>query len=373
VPLPQSKRAVIDRTMTPLALENLTQAANVAATPANRMREWISAALVARTLGYLVSRGCDGAALADVAGVDLSGDFHDLSERRVPRAAIEALLAAGAGLLEDEAVGVRLATTVQLPDYHVMGYAVMTATTSEEALRRAARYTALFSNATTWKISLDGPVGKVSCITRYEANVGRWQATECALAEFLHCFRSSCGVTFQSPVTRFQHPAPSNPDVQRRFFGGVVLYGQPENSFTFDTAILVKPPRDANPSLADYFGRVAEKILAREKQDESVANAVRGVVGEELASGTPTIRTVARRLAMSERTLRRRLAEEGTSWANLLDEYRRDEAARLLARSQSVTDTAYLLGFSDISAFSRAYRRWYGALPSGRRVVARRS
>jgi len=358
--------------MTPHAPENLTAAANEHALTANLTGEWISASLVARTMRYLVSRGCDAQVLAAAADVDLSGDFHALSERRVPRAALEALFAAADRILGEPGIGVQFAATAKLTDYQVMGYAVMTATSAREALRRAARYSALFTNSYRWELELEGPVGKVRAVRRHPAYLGRLQSTECALAEFLHCFRSSTGAPIPSPVTRFAHTAPRDTSAQRAFFGGVLLYGQAEDSFTFDTAVLSRPPRDANPELADYFARVAERQLAQDTA-ESLAAHVRRTIARDLTSGLPPMATVARRLAMSERTLRRRLADEGTTWADVVDGYRRDEAARLLAQSQSVTDTAYLLGFSDISAFSRAYRRWYGALPSGRRLVARRS
>ena len=85
---------------------------------------------------------------------------------------------------------------------------------------------------------------------------------------------------------------------------------------------------------------------------------------ERLPSGAPTQAEIARRLAVSTRTLHRRLAQAGTSFEELLDETRRELAIGYLQRTEySIADVAYLLGFAQVSSFDRAFRRWTGRSP----------
>ena len=86
---------------------------------------------------------------------------------------------------------------------------------------------------------------------------------------------------------------------------------------------------------------------------------------DELRGGEPTLGRLAKRMAMSARTLQRRLDEEGTSFAAVLDDTRRELAGAYMAqRDVSLADVSYLLGFSEQSAFTRAFQRWHGVAPS---------
>ncbi|MFP5355538.1 MAG: helix-turn-helix transcriptional regulator [Gemmatimonadota bacterium] len=97
---------------------------------------------------------------------------------------------------------------------------------------------------------------------------------------------------------------------------------------------------------------------------ESTAGRVRREVGASLATGEPRLQAVARRLAMSERTLHRRLAGEGASFTAIVDEVRRERAKLLLEdRKLSSSEIAFLLGFAEPATFIRAFRRWTGETP----------
>ena len=89
---------------------------------------------------------------------------------------------------------------------------------------------------------------------------------------------------------------------------------------------------------------------------------------EELPSGTPAEETIARAVAMSSRSLQRRLSEEGSGYKELLAEVRRELAREYVEeRDASMTDIGFLLGFSDVSSFSRAFKRWFGRSPAAAR------
>jgi AraC-like DNA-binding protein len=120
-----------------------------------------------------------------------------------------------------------------------------------------------------------------------------------------------------------------------------------------------------DPALRGMLERHADVVMTKRPPDGSIASRVRAVLASDVV-GEPDTRfgVVSRRLAMSRRTLQRRLAAEGIAFQDLLDEWRRDTASRHLANpSVGICDVAYLLGYSEPAAFHRAFKRWYGTTP----------
>ncbi len=127
---------------------------------------------------------------------------------------------------------------------------------------------------------------------------------------------------------------------------------------------LARPLPTSNPDIALANERVALEYLERLDRNDIVAQVRRRIL-ELLPSGPPTQTEIARALALSPRTLHRRLAELKTSFAGLLDDTRRELAGGYLQRADySIAEVAYLLGFAEVSSFNRAFRRWTGTAPS---------
>jgi len=129
------------------------------------------------------------------------------------------------------------------------------------------------------------------------------------------------------------------------------------------------PIPTADQTVADLCERIATQIA--EQQGGSVSIRVRQALMKHLSKGDPRRETMASILCMSERTLQRRLTEEGTSFAELVDEVRREMAQRYFRHSQfSPTEITFALGFSDPSNFYRACKRWFGRSPSTMRCTS---
>jgi AraC-like DNA-binding protein len=134
----------------------------------------------------------------------------------------------------------------------------------------------------------------------------------------------------------------------------------------FPLDIMRLPLRRRDPALRRVLERHAETVARRvpTTADDSTAERVRGVLLSRLGRGVPDIGIVSRQLAMSSRSLQRRLASEGVSYQRLVESARRDAAERLLAdASLAVSEIGYLLGFSEPSAFHRAFKRWHRVTP----------
>jgi AraC-like DNA-binding protein len=173
----------------------------------------------------------------------------------------------------------------------------------------------------------------------------------------------------------FAHPAPPDPGPYERFFDGPVRFGQPSTVMHLVPAQLAMPIPRADPVLGSLLREAASRALAEvgsatpATAPTSLAGQLRDIMAEELQrGGPPGVAAIARRLGMSTRTLRRRLDEEGGSFRELVDDIRADLARGYLADLRlPVSEVAFLLGFSELSAFHRAFRRWEGTTPAAYR------
>jgi AraC-like DNA-binding protein len=208
----------------------------------------------------------------------------------------------------------------------------------------------------------------------------RWprHKTEGALANFAVLGRRWTGVEFRVRRVRLQHARPADVSELARVFGEAELvFEAPVNELEIDAAALDLPLRHAEPALRDWLGRRIDAQLRERassassprpaaprasgpRTSEDVAHAIE----PRLANGAPTIGEVAKALGMSARTLQRRLDDEGTTFAAVLDEIRRTRALEAIAdRRVSVDELTVLLGFADPKSFRRAFQRWTGTSP----------
>jgi AraC-like DNA-binding protein len=166
----------------------------------------------------------------------------------------------------------------------------------------------------------------------------------------------------------FEHPRPRTVDEHRRIFGCEVGFDAPEHAVTFHRDALVLPVVQADPRLGALIDRYAEELLRRLPRGNALSDRVRQLVAESLCDGDHGLEPIAGRLRMSPRTLQRRLQDESTSHQQIVDELRHELALKYLAEpAVSIGEVAFLLGFSDPSAFHRAFRRWTGTTPGEHR------
>ncbi|HKP62805.1 MAG TPA: AraC family transcriptional regulator ligand-binding domain-containing protein [Polyangiales bacterium] len=162
----------------------------------------------------------------------------------------------------------------------------------------------------------------------------------------------------------FQHPPPSDAARFSEELRCPVQFNAPETSLAVQRSVFDRPLRRPDPSLYAYLERHARALESQLRDTQGIAERVRQCLVERLRDGEPEQREIARLLGLHERTLQRRLRAEQTSFAQLLDDVRSELARMYLSDAQlAVFEVAYLLGFSEPSAFNRAFRRWTGTSP----------
>lgn len=169
-------------------------------------------------------------------------------------------------------------------------------------------------------------------------------------------------------VMHVPFPEPADASPWREAYGCPIVFNASSFRGEFHIADFEQPIPTGDPTIADMCVRMTEQ--AAQDMGDHFTGKVRQVLTRILHKGDPRREQVAEMLCVSERTLQRRLSEEGTSFAELVDAVRRERAERMLARGfLSVTEMACELGFSDPSNFYRACKRWFGLSPSSLRVT----
>lgn len=310
---------------------------------------------VRRVVDVAVAAGLDRGTLLARLGVRRGGD-----DVRVPIPRLFDLWGHVAHAVRDPALPVRAGAPASLEQLHLMGLAILTAPTGHAALDRACRYTPLLTDSGRWAHARAGDTATVRWVRAGERSLGHRLANEGALVQFVACMRQLCGAGFAPTRVRFRHSAPRALDAHRRFFRCAVDFDAGDDGFDFPARALDVVPAAHNPAIAAFVrGHAEERLRA---QTGSTRAAAYAAILRDPSRGAAAIAVA---LGLGERTLRRRLRDEGTSLRALVDEARRERARALVATSvRPLTEIALEVGFSDSSAFSHAFRRWFGRAPS---------
>ncbi|MET7889362.1 AraC family transcriptional regulator [Streptomyces avermitilis] len=166
------------------------------------------------------------------------------------------------------------------------------------------------------------------------------------------------------PRVDFRYPAPDHVLEYDLLYGAPCHFGAPRTALVFHRDVLDQPVLQDEAGLRAFLRRAPADVLARLDYGSTTAARVRRLLGQSLPDHMPDPPEVAARLAVSPQTLRRQLAAEGTSFQQIRDQLRRDVAITALAAgTTSIEELSQRLGFSEPSAFHRAFRRWTGSTP----------
>ncbi|GAB3982346.1 AraC family transcriptional regulator [Actinoallomurus acanthiterrae] len=320
----------------------------------------VSTALARFVLHSLREFGVDTAALSRRVGLPVWALGDDTV--RVPTWQLTKLWRLGHLESPDPHLGLRVAGRWSRGRLHLHDYLFETAATLGEGLTTAIGYVHVVGD--------DGGVDDVDVTGDDRQLTIRYQARspfpetnaligEFALGVLLRRARDTLGAEVSPVRVGFcGDPPRSHRDLVAAFGTPRVDFGQDRTTMTFARADLEQPLPGADPVLAQILRAQADAITAAPGRAPEWRDLLREAIAADLRGRTVSLRAVAGRLAMSPRSLQRRLEEDGTSWREEVDAVRRDQAARLLREGASRTAMAAQLGYSDARALRRAVRRW---------------
>lgn len=248
--------------------------------------------------------------------------------------------------------------------WHALGYAWLASTTLRDAAGRVARYGRMVTTGVVLELAESQRGAWLNSKLRPGQQPAVRAAQDAAMATVVRMCRFSVGEKFRPLGVRFSYPRPASTDSLSEFFQAPLQFGSETMGLELARADLDQPLPTGNAELARANERVAVEYLARFDRS-NLSLRVRSELLRQLPSGHASETSVAAALNIAPRTMQRRLRAERTTYSQLVEEVRRELAAQYVRQSNlSINEITYLLGFSEPSNFSRAFKRWTGRSPS---------
>jgi AraC-like DNA-binding protein len=333
----------------------------------------VAASVVADMVHYLAERGIPAAETLGATLIDPG--FATSPDQRVPGASVERLWKFALARTADPVVGLHMAEAYNPGTLDILGYVILSCATIGDVLERLSRYARLLNDGMRVELVVEGE--SAYCRSTFVEGLDNYllRAPEQAMAAtwggLARELRRLATVPLAGSAVWFRHPEPAAAAraEYERVIGAPLRFDAPDDRFVVPVRHLAQPIRSANPMLLQVFDQHADAALARLRDDVRVTQVAR-LLTQKLKGSAPGLDEIARELAMSSRNLQRSLRDAGTTYQALLDDVRRDLAIRHLANpTTSASQVGFLLGFSEPSAFHRAFRRWTGKAPSAYRAT----
>lgn len=324
--------------------------------------------LVPRVLAYVRQRGGDGEAL--VRRFSFARDIAGQTEVPIAPADFEAFVEAAAAMLGDPCLAVHLAAELEWPTYSIPELAARASPTLGAALERVARYGSLFYAHLVLAWEEKGDELVFSHRTRGAPGAPLRYSNEYAVASALAHARRLVEEPLTPRRVWFAHATLEETGGLERFFGtSEIAFGRADSGLALPLAVAALPTRTRDPRLLATAEAMAERALHDAPRAADFTGAVAKKLREVLGKKPAQVSEVARQMRLSARTLQRRLEAEGTGWKELLESVRRDLARGWVSEGAlPLGEIAYRLGYSDVAAFSRAFKRWTGRSPGAYRT-----
>jgi AraC-like DNA-binding protein len=265
-------------------------------------------------------------------------------------------------------IGLDLGETLEPRDLGVMGHAMSASATVGEALSVFSRYLYVLSQSNT--IRLDFGEDTVVCtyaVTILQPDLVR-QDAEMAISWITSIIRTLSGKSFRPLLVEFCHSQPETTRKHHDFFACDVHFQRRNNRLHFPRKVLDYPVLSADKGLFEALVFYLDSQLSLRSEEDDLLAKVRHLISISLSEGLPDLNQVASQLGMSGRTLQRKLRDENLAFADLVDEIRYGIAQDYISHSEfSLTDISMMLGYGELSSFSRAFKRWSGGSPESLR------
>lgn len=264
--------------------------------------------------------------------------------------------------------GLRFGQQFSPRDLGMWGYASLSSPTLGSALENLVRLFRYQQSSSSMQLQRDAD-GRMRL--EYQiltpAIVARRQDAELSLGQFTNIIRECCGRHWSPLEVEFEHPRPLDWRQHEIAFGAPVFFGCRTNAIIFDASLLSLPMPGHDPKLLAMMQSCLESLGSRD-QAESLVDRVRHAVRLRLVDGAPTLDQIAHSLRLPPAAIQRALADEGLGFRDAVETTRYDLARHYLQQGQlPLSEIALLLGYSELSAFTRAFTRWAGATPSAYR------
>ena len=264
----------------------------------------------------------------------------------------------------DAIFGLRFGARSNPKNIGALAYAVFNSPTVKAAFETAGRYIHLHNEAAEVAFSEENNLSYFGYRVKNMDFDEPRQFVEYGMAAALNTLRVMVGSQWSPREVHFTHDAPATTSEHVQLFRAPVIFARSTNMFVMDSEFCKQPIPAADPNLFKILSRYLERVLRHVPKEDRRLESVRRKITETLKDGSPKLAYVAKAMALSPRTLQRQLNTCGTDFRTLVEDTRRHFALDYLKdANNTLTQIAFLLGYSEVSAFNRSFKRWTGKPP----------
>jgi AraC-like DNA-binding protein len=308
----------------------------------------------------------DAGAKSDEILQDLDIDRALLSRTDgfIPCAGFARILETTAQRTGDKAFGLHFGARINPKTIGCLAYAVMNSPTVAAAFETAGRYIHLHNEAAQLTFVEDKDLSSWSYALMDLHPAQSRQFVDYGMAAALNVIRAMVGSSWSPREVHFVHQEREIMPAYGEVFRSPVVFACSTNAFVMDTDFCRRPIPAADPNLYRILISYLDDVLSRMPKPDGMVTPIRAAIAQLTKEGGLKLARAAKALGMSPRTLQRQLKQRGLSFAELVEDTRRALALEYLEhRENTLTEIAFLLGYSEVSAFNRAFKRWTGKTP----------
>lgn len=322
--------------------------------------------LFARRMIAAAGDGIDAGAMLSHVGIDPAGPWDP--KQMIPAERYYDMLERIAAQIDVTTLPLHTGASMRLDEYGALGLAFKAATTLGASYGRVARYARLWTSVVEYELR---PVEAGTLFILHRAGdrrLGMRLSNEATLASAVALARQVSPDPVIPVELRVQHAAPRSIAAHEAWFGCPVRFGSDLDAILFAHETLERPNILGDEGISRYLASHLDAELSEIVHAPALVAQAKAAIAQALSEGTPRMSEIARTLGLGARSLQRRLSDHAVSFQSLTEETRRELAEGLLADDgHSLAEIAFLTGFSEQSAFTRAFKRWTGTTPASYR------
>ncbi|MBT8476469.1 MAG: AraC family transcriptional regulator [Rhodobacteraceae bacterium] len=301
-----------------------------------------------------------------VAGLDADAPWDP--KVMISDEAYYAMLETMASQMDVTALPVKVGASMRCDEYGALGLAWKAAPNLLGSVSRVERYARLWTSVVEYELR-PAPRGMLFILHRAgPRRLGLRLSNEATLASAVSLARQVSPVPVAPLEVMLKHAAPKSLDAHEAYFGCPVRFDAELDALLFSTESLERSNILGDEGITHFLLSHLDAELAGLKDDASLVRTTKDAIARALSEGLPKMADIARGLGLSARSFHRRLAEHGVSFQTLTEDTRRELALAMLRDERySLSEIAFLTGFSEQSAFTRAFKRWMGQTPANYR------
>jgi len=329
----------------------------------------ISVAATTGLLQAIAAAGGNSDHILRVLGLERSA-FRN-SEGFIASSIFAHILEEAARATADNCFGLHFGEHFNPKDIGALAYVVVNSPTVAAAIQNVERYLHIHNQAAKFSFAIEREQVHLRFLLADLAMESPRQHNEYSMAVVLNTFRIIAGSHWAPREVQFAHEAPARTSEHLRIFRAPVLFGCATNALVMEREFIERQVPAADSRLYRILKQHVERILSDMPRESDLISEVRRAIAVSMREGDPKLTRVIKQISMSPRTLERRLKEHGVVFKKLVDDTRwRFALDYLKDRKHTLTEIAFLLGYSEVSAFNRAFKRWTGSTPLDHRRKA---